>query len=46
MLISYAYQTAFRYGRFGTAAAMAYLAVPALMVLLVPLLAAGARRRA
>jgi hypothetical protein len=25
---------------------MAYLAVPALMVLLVPLLAAGARRRA
>jgi ABC-type sugar transport system permease subunit len=46
MLISYAYQTAFRYGRFGTAAAMAYLAVPALMLLLVPLLVAVARRRA
>jgi ABC-type sugar transport system permease subunit len=46
MVISYAYQTAFRYGRFGTAAAMAYLAVPALLVLLMPLLAAsGGRRR-
>lgn len=44
MVISYAYQTAFRYGRFGTAAAMAYLAVPALLALLVPLIAASAAR--
>jgi ABC-type sugar transport system permease subunit len=46
MLITYAYQTAFRYGRFGTAAAMAYLAVPALLMFLAPrLLATTPRRR-
>jgi ABC-type sugar transport system permease subunit len=46
-LITYMYQTAFRYGRFGSAAAMAYVAVPALMALLAPLLAgAGSRSRA
>jgi ABC-type sugar transport system permease subunit len=45
LLISYAYQTAFRYGRFGSAAAMAYIALPALMILLMPLLlVSGARR--
>jgi len=46
LIISYAYQTAFRYGQFGTAAAMAYLSVPALMTLLVPpLVAMSAGRR-
>jgi ABC-type sugar transport system permease subunit len=47
MLITYMYQTAFRYGRFGTAAAMAYLTVPALMAILAPLLTgSGSRVRA
>lgn len=47
MLITYMYQTAFRYGRFGTAAAMAYVTVPVLMALLTPLvIGTGSRRRA
>jgi len=46
MLVTYMYQTAFRYGRFASAAAMAYVMVPVLVAVLAPLLAGtGSRTR-
>jgi ABC-type sugar transport system permease subunit len=46
LLITYMYQTAFRYGRFASAAAMAYVCVPLLIVIIAPILAGlGSRRR-
>jgi ABC-type sugar transport system permease subunit len=46
LLITYMYQTAFRYGRFASAAAMAYVCVPLLIVIIAPILTGlGSRRR-
>ena len=46
LLITYMYQTAFRYGRFASAAAMAYVCVPVLIVIIAPFLTGlGSRRR-
>jgi ABC-type sugar transport system permease subunit len=45
LLISYAYQTAFRYGRFGSAAAMAYVSIPLLVLLIMPMLTALSARK-
>ena len=46
LLITYMYQTAFRYGRFASAAAMAYVCVPLLIALIAPILiGVGSGRR-
>jgi ABC-type sugar transport system permease subunit len=46
LLMTYMYQTAFRFGRFASAAAMAYVSVPLLIMLLAPILSMlGSRRR-